>query len=152
MQVRGNPLIPVAGLWCSMFAMYLLYLASALPFISLATAWTTYVVPYASGNDDTPALTAAFSKNSALSADATIVFRKGVTYNILTPLVFPSLQNVIVSIQGNISYAADIKKTQGQNPKPFATNFPVLMSGIHSYQQLLRPQWVAPPISAIYMC
>ena len=97
-----------------------LHIASALSFISLAAAWTTYIVPYSSGNDDTPALTAAFSKNKALSTDATIVFQKGITYNILTPLVFPKLQNVIVSIQGNITYAADIKKTQGGISKALA--------------------------------
>ena len=123
-----------------MFVMHLLHIVSVLSFFSFATAWTTYIVPHSSGNDDTPALTAAFSKNSALSTNATILFQKGITYNILTPLVFPSLQNVIVSIQGNITYAADVKKTQGQNPKPFNTNFTVLTFGIRSYQQLLRPR------------
>lgn len=80
--------------------------------MSLALAWTTYVVPHSSGKDDTPALAAAFSANKGLAKDATILFQKGVTYNIATPLTFPKLQNVVVSIQGNITYAADIKVTQ----------------------------------------
>jgi hypothetical protein len=131
--------------------MHLLHLASALSFVSLVAAWTTYVVPHSSGNDDTPALTAAFSQNGGLATDATIIFQKGVTYNILTPLTFPTLQNVIVSIQGNITYAADIKKTQGQNSKPLDTDFLVLMFGVRSYQRSLGPRWVALPVSGIYM-
>jgi hypothetical protein len=103
--------------------MHLLHLASTLSFVSLVVAWTTYIVPHSSGNDDTPALIAAFSYNTNLATDATILFQTGITYNILTPITFPKLQNVIVSIQGNLTYAADIKKTQGENLKPLDTIF-----------------------------
>ena len=100
-----------------------LRLASALPFLSFTAAWTTYVVPHSSGNDDTPALAAAFSKDQSLATDATILFQKGVTYNMLTPITFPIFQNVIVSVQGNLTYAADVKGTQGEGPKPLDTSF-----------------------------
>ena len=120
--------------------MHLLHFALALPFVTLSAAWTTYIVPYSSGGDDTPALTAALSNNKDLATNATILFQKGVTYNILTPLTFPSLQNVIVSIEGNLTYAADIKKTQGENLKPPDTSFLVLMFCIIQPQQLLGPR------------
>lgn len=95
--------------------MPLLHFVSALSFLSLAAAWTTYVVPHSGGGDDTPALAAAFKSNPSLATDATIVFQQGLTYNMLTPISFPRLENVLVSIQGNITYAADIKSTQGEN-------------------------------------
>ena len=94
--------------------MQLLHLISALSSISLTLAWTTYVVPHSEGNDDTPALAAAFAADPKLATDATILFQQGVTYNILTPIAFPRFENVIVSIQGNLTYAADIQATQGE--------------------------------------
>ena len=97
--------------------MRLLQIASVLSSVSLALAWTTYVVPHSGGNDDTPALAAAFAADPKLATNATILFEKGVTYNILTPIVFPEFENVLVSVQGNLSYAADIKATQGTNPR-----------------------------------
>ena len=93
--------------------MRLLHLASVLSYASLALSWTTYVVPHSGGNDDTPALTAAFAANPKLAADATILFEQGVTYNILTPISFPYFQNVLISVQGNLTYAANIQATQG---------------------------------------
>jgi len=95
--------------------MRLLRIASALSSVSLALAWTNYVVPHSGGNDDTPALAAAFSTNPELANNATILFEKGLTYNILTPIRFPYFKNVIVSVQGNLSYAADVQGTQGEN-------------------------------------
>lgn len=97
-------------------AMRLIHLTSILPSASLALAWTTYVVPHSQGYDDTPALAAALAADPKLATDATILFEQGVTYNILTPICFPYLENVVISIQGNLTYAADIKATQGENP------------------------------------
>ncbi len=114
--------------------MRLLHLTSVLPFMSLAMAWTTYVVPHSEGNDDTPALAAAFSADPKLATNATILFQRGVTYNILTPILFPRFENVIVSVQGNLSYGADVQATQGKNPK-YVTWFSDI--AIHFYQQLL---------------
>jgi hypothetical protein len=111
--------------------MRLLHIASALSFVSLALAWTTYVVPNSPGKDDTPALAAAFSANPKLATDATILFKQGVTYNIATPIRFPRFQNVIVSVQGNLTYAADIKATQGTDPRTAWCESLTLVPGIH---------------------
>ena len=99
-------------------------LASVLSSVSLALAWTTYVVPYSQGGDDTPALAAAFATDPRLATDAMILFEQGVTYNILTPILFPHFENVIVSVQGNLTYAADIQATQGEHPIP-RCQFPI---------------------------
>lgn len=100
--------------------MHLHYLIPTLSFLSLATAqWTTYTVPHSSGEDDALALNAALSADASLTTNATILFQRGVTYNILTPVKFPTFQNVIVSIQGNITYASDIDQTQGEIPNHF---------------------------------
>ena len=96
--------------------MRLLHTTSVLSSVSLALAWTTYVVPHSGGNNNTPALAAAFSAHPKLATNATIPFKQGLTYNILTPIVFPRFENVIVSVQRNLSYAADIKATQGASP------------------------------------
>jgi hypothetical protein len=56
--------------------MRLLHIASALSSVSLALAWTTYVVPHSGGNDDTPALAAAFSADPKLATNATILFKQ----------------------------------------------------------------------------
>ena len=95
--------------------MRLLHLTSVLSSVSLVLAWATYIVPHSGGNDDTPALAAAFAADPKLAANATILFKQGVTYNILTPISFPSFENVLISIQGNLTYAADIQATQGAN-------------------------------------
>jgi len=96
--------------------MRLLHLTSALSSASLALAWTTYIVPHSPGNDDTPALAAALSADPKLSTNATILFKEGVTYNISTPILFPYLENIIVSVQGNLTYASDVHATQGVDP------------------------------------
>ena len=95
--------------------MRLLHLTSVLSSVSLVLAWVTYIVPHSGGNDDTPALAAAFAADPKLATNATILFKQGVTYNILTPISFPSFENVLISIQGNLTYAADIQATQGAN-------------------------------------
>jgi len=111
--------------------MHSLYLASALSFVSLALAWTTYVVPHSRGGDDTPALTAAFAANPNLAHDATILFKQGVIYNILTPIHFPYFNNVIVSVQGNLTYAANVKATQGAHHVTKLCDFLTLISGFY---------------------
>ena len=104
--------------------MRLIHLATALSFVSLALAWTTYVVPHSEGYDDAPALIAALAADPQLATNATILFERGVTYNISTPIHFPRFENVIVSVQGNLTYAADIKATQGKNPIPRCMRVP----------------------------
>ena len=108
-------------------------LASVLSSVSLALAWTTYVVPCSGGYDDTPALAAAFVANPKLATNATILFQRGVTYNVLTPIRFPYFENVVVSVQGNLSYAADVKATQGGTPVTRWCGFLKFISGFHVY-------------------
>ena len=108
--------------------MRLTHLVSALSSVSLALAWTTYVVPHSEGYDDAPALIAVLAADPQLATNATIMFERGVTYNISTPIHFPRFENVIVSVQGNLTYAADVKATQGKNPIP-RCDFPKLISG-----------------------
>lgn len=129
--------IVAVGLRCSIFSMHLHRLTLTLPFVSLAAAWTTYIVPHSQGNDDTPALTAALANNKNLATDTTILFQQGIVYNILTPIKFPKFQNVIVSVQGNLTYAADIKKTQGEFQTARQDVFSV---NICSYQRSLGPR------------
>ena len=118
--------------------MRLLHLASVLSSAYLALAWTTYVVPHSQGKDDTPALAAALATDPKLATDATILFEKGIAYNILTPIRFPYFRNVVISIQGNLTYAADIKATQGENPVIRWCQFLKLTPG----QRLLAPRFV----------
>lgn len=70
---------------------------------STTVAWNTFVVPHTDGADDTPALSAALASGN-YSANSTILFKKGVYYNILTPIVFPKFTNVEVAIEGNLTY------------------------------------------------
>lgn len=75
-------------------------------------AWKTLNVPHTPGEDDTPALVAALPK---FTTNATIVFSKGIHYNIFTPIRFPVLTNVDIRIEGNLSYPTDIPTIQGRH-------------------------------------
>ena len=77
--------------------------------ISFTTAWDIFTVPHTDGEDDVPDLMAAIGN---YATNATILFEKGVNYNIFTPIKFPVLTNVDVSIQGNLSYPSDIQTVQ----------------------------------------
>ncbi|KAG7451868.1 pectin lyase-like protein [Guyanagaster necrorhizus] len=72
-------------------------------------AWNTFVVPHTDGQDDTPGLTGALAN---FTSNSTILFQKGVTYNIFTPVEFPKLTNVEVAIEGNLTYPSDIPTVQ----------------------------------------
>lgn len=75
-------------------------------------AWTTFTVPHQVGQDDAPALTSILASGN-VSSNATILFKKGVTYNIFTPIKFPVLNNVEVAVEGNLTYPDDIPTVQG---------------------------------------
>uniref|UniRef100_A0A0W0FJ81 galacturonan 1,4-alpha-galacturonidase n=1 Tax=Moniliophthora roreri TaxID=221103 RepID=A0A0W0FJ81_MONRR len=75
----------------------------------LAAAWKTFVVPHTPGQDDTPALLSGLAN---YTSDSTILFEKGKTYNILTPVTFPTLTNVEVRIEGNITLPDDMPTVQ----------------------------------------
>ena len=90
--------------------MVLHHLVSLLSGFTLVAAWSTLVVPHSDSTDDTPTLLAALTN---YTTNATILFEKGVTYNIFTPITFPKLTNVEISIQGNLTYPTDIAVVQG---------------------------------------
>ena len=83
---------------------------SALAVSALAAASTTFIVPHSDGGDDTPGLLSAIGN---YTTDSTILFEKGITYNIFSPITFPKLTNVEISIQGNLTYPTDISAVQG---------------------------------------
>uniref|UniRef100_A0A0W0FJ62 galacturonan 1,4-alpha-galacturonidase n=1 Tax=Moniliophthora roreri TaxID=221103 RepID=A0A0W0FJ62_MONRR len=85
--------------------------------LQLAAAWNTFVVPHTPGQDDTPALVAGLANRTS---DVTILFEKGITYNILTPVRFPTFQNVEVRIEGNITLPDNIATVQGTFQRPLA--------------------------------
>ncbi|KAK7063605.1 pectin lyase-like protein [Favolaschia claudopus] len=76
---------------------------------ALALAWDTFVVPHTAGADDTPGLLSLVTNHSS---DATILFSKGVTYNIFTAIKFPILTNVEIRIEGNLTYPTSIEEVQ----------------------------------------
>ncbi|KAJ4471686.1 pectin lyase-like protein [Lentinula edodes] len=84
----------------------LLFLQNTLPVAS----WSTFIVSHTAGQDDTPALTAAIAN---YSSNSTILFQKGITYNIFTPIKFPTLTNVEILIEGNLTYPTNITAIQG---------------------------------------
>ncbi|THH19377.1 hypothetical protein EW146_g1787 [Bondarzewia mesenterica] len=67
------------------------------------------LIPHADGSDDAAELSAVLAD---YATNATILFEKGVTYNMFTPVKFPVLNNVEVSIQGNLTYPNDIATIQ----------------------------------------
>jgi hypothetical protein len=85
---------------------------SLLSLVAVASAdWSTYTVPHVEGQDDTPALQKALD-SGAYSSNAQILFQKGNTYNIWTPLVFPKFTNVEIAIEGNLTYPTDVATIQ----------------------------------------
>jgi len=85
-----------------------------LPFLALATAALarTFVVPHlASGSDDTPALLASLPalQNGSYGR---ILFEKGITYQLLSPVNFGTLNNLEIAIEGNISLPNTISDVQ----------------------------------------
>ncbi|PPQ93425.1 hypothetical protein CVT25_004497 [Psilocybe cyanescens] len=84
-------------------------LGFVLAYTGLVQAWSSFTVPHTPGRDDTPALLAALPK---FVANSTILFKEGITYNILTPITFPVLNNVEVVVEGNLTYPSDIPTIQ----------------------------------------
>ncbi|KAL0065013.1 hypothetical protein AAF712_008006 [Marasmius tenuissimus] len=74
-------------------------------------AWRTFVVPHSdvAGQDDAPGLMAVLAN---FSSDTTILFEQGATYNILTPILFPVMNNVEIRIEGNLTLPDDIPAVQ----------------------------------------
>lgn len=87
---------------------------SLLASASCVRAWNTYVVPHVDGADDTLALASALASGN-YSLNSTILFKKGVKYNILTPITFPKFTNVEVAIEGNLTYPESKSAIQGMS-------------------------------------
>ena len=85
-------------------------LIALLPFFGAAQGGNTFVVPHTPGQDDAPALLAGLQ---GFTSDSTILFQRGTTYNIFSPVKFPVLKNVEIRIEGNITYPTDIPTIQG---------------------------------------
>ncbi|KAF8586264.1 glycoside hydrolase family 28 protein [Ramaria rubella] len=68
-----------------------------------------FVVPHKEGADDAIAVRAALAE---FNSSSTILFEKGKTYNIWTPLDFGTLTNVEVAIEGNITLPSNISEVQ----------------------------------------
>ncbi|EKM61813.1 glycoside hydrolase family 28 protein [Phanerochaete carnosa HHB-10118-sp] len=88
-----------------------LFVTAAL--VAPSSAWTVFTVPHTSGRDDTPGVMQALSVGNVTS-NATILFEKGTTYNIFTPISFPIMHNVEVAIEGNLTYPTDIPTIQAE--------------------------------------
>ena len=88
-------------------------LLGALSTLGRTLAWTKFTVPHNAGRDDTPGLMQVLSSGN-LTSNATILFQRGITYNIFTPVKFPTLHNVEVAIEGNLTYPNDIATVQGK--------------------------------------
>ena len=89
---------------------------SFIAIVQLVGAWNTFIVPHSPGKDDTPAILAALPD---FATNSTILFQEGVTYNIFTPITFPTLNNVDICIEGNLTYPTDIGTIQGRLASEF---------------------------------
>jgi len=79
-----------------------------LPIDSKKSNWKTYTVPHLGpGQDDAVPLLATLNSGN-FSTNSTILFKKGITYNISTPILFPKFNNVEIKIEGNISLPEDM--------------------------------------------
>ncbi|KAG5649170.1 hypothetical protein H0H81_005721, partial [Sphagnurus paluster] len=74
----------------------------------LVAAWQ-FTVPHIDGQDNTPGLLTALGN---YTTDSTILFEKGIKYNIFTPIKFPVLNNVKICFEGNLTYPTDIPVIQ----------------------------------------
>lgn len=104
---------------------------------SSVTAWKTFEVPHVDCQDDTPTLLAALPE---YTLDSTILFKKGVHYNIWTPVKFPVLTNVEVRVEGNLSYPEDMATVQGEQ-------FSLLASSSFSWNAHLSSAIVGSSVS-----
>ncbi|CUA67839.1 hypothetical protein RSOLAG22IIIB_03269 [Rhizoctonia solani] len=96
-----------------------------LALLPLVSAYSkTFVVPHVDGQDDSPAVVAALAN---YSSDSLILFKKGVTYNLWTPINFGSLTNSEIAFEGNATLPIDIATIQAETypkywPKITGTN------------------------------
>ena len=110
----ANGLSPLRLLRSEIVPEEMIFLRFTLVLLSLASislGWPTFEVPHVQEMDDTPGLLSIITNHSA---NATILFKRGVSYNIFSPIKFPVLNNVEIRIEGNLSYPSDIPTVQGE--------------------------------------
>ncbi|KZV83749.1 pectin lyase-like protein [Exidia glandulosa HHB12029] len=95
----------------------------------------TFTVPHTPGADDSPAVIAALAN---FTANSTILFKSGVTYNIWTPIVFSNLKNVEIAMEGNLTLPTDVATVQGIVG---ASGFPGHWFKITGWIDSHGPQW-----------
>ncbi|EUC66233.1 glycoside hydrolase family 28 protein [Rhizoctonia solani AG-3 Rhs1AP] len=89
---------------------------ATLALFPLVSAYSkTFTVPHVDGKDDSPAVVAALAN---YSSDSLILFEKGITYNLWTPINFGSLTNTEIAFEGNATYPTDIATIQAEVAKP----------------------------------
>ena len=94
---------------CNMTSLKSLTLA-LLASVASAACRKTCVVPSSNGTEsDSPAIQETFDR---CSKDSTILFEKNVDYNVFEPIAALKLDNVIISVQGNLHLPQDIPTVQ----------------------------------------
>lgn len=119
------------------------YALSLTLFVAVVGAWQTYIVQHIPNSDDTPALLKALTSGN-ITTNTTILFQKGSTYNIFTPIKFPLLTNVEVRIEGNLTYPEDIATIQGRRPRIS------LLSSFLNLHISIRSCWVLSKVTALH--
>lgn len=86
---------------------------SLLGYFSSAVCAKNCIVPTASNSSstvsDSKLIEATFAQ---CSQDSTIIFQKGINYNVFEPISATNLSNVIISVQGNLNLPQDIPAVQ----------------------------------------
>lgn len=78
--------------------------------VASAACRKTCVVPKSNGTEsDSSAIQETFDR---CSKDSTILFEEGVDYNVFEPIAALNLDNVIISVQGNLHLPQDIPTVQ----------------------------------------
>ncbi|KAH7017778.1 polygalacturonase [Ilyonectria destructans] len=83
---------------------------SALAYFSSAVCAKTCIVPASnSTTSDAAVIREVFAR---CAEDSTILFQKGVEYNVFEPISATNLSNVVISVQGNLNLPQDIPAVQ----------------------------------------
>ncbi|KAJ1309256.1 hypothetical protein OPQ81_004920 [Rhizoctonia solani] len=108
--------------------------------IPLVSAYSkTFVVPHVDGKDDSPAVVAALAN---YSTDSLILFKKGITYNLWTPINFGSLANSEIAFEGNATYPTDITTVQAEVAKPTFPKYWIKITGTNvTLRGTTDPDW-----------
>ncbi|CAE7198300.1 unnamed protein product [Rhizoctonia solani] len=115
---------------------------TTLALLPLVSAYSkTFIVPHVDGKDDSPAVVAALALAN-YSSDSLILFEKGVTYNLWTPINFGSLTNSEVAFEGNATYPTDIATIQAEVAKSTYPGYWIRITGTNvTLRGTTDPNW-----------